>query len=80
MFVPDGKVKHFLKRFASYAKSTPKTKGERRHEDMLDPVAALQLATLRGLWTDSTEVYPDETRPSGGRSGCGAKTATSSSG
>lgn len=60
VFVPDGKVKHFLRRFANYAKSTPKTKGERRHEDMLDPVAALQLATLRGLWTDSTEVYPDE--------------------
>lgn len=60
VFVPDGKVKHFLGRFESYAKSTPKKKGERRYETMIDPVAALRLATLRGLWTDSTEAYPDE--------------------
>src|SRR5262245_41491488 len=60
VFVPDGKVKHFLKRFESYAKTTPKTKGERRHENMLDPVATLRLATLRGLWTDTNDAYPDE--------------------
>jgi hypothetical protein len=60
VFVPDGKVKHFLKRFASYAKTTPKKKGERRYEHMLDPVATLRLATLRGLWTDAIEAYPDE--------------------
>lgn len=58
VFVPEGKVKHFVTRFESYAKTTPKAKGERRHEDMLDPVAALRLATLRSLWTDATEVYP----------------------
>lgn len=61
VFVPDGKVKHFLDRFKSYAKATPKKKGERRHEAMLDPVARLQLATLRSLWTDASEAYPDET-------------------
>ncbi len=59
VFVPDGKVGHFLKRFEVYAKTTPKTKkGERRYEAMLDPVATLRLATLRGLWTDATEAYP----------------------
>ncbi|WP_426744776.1 S8 family peptidase [Myxococcus faecalis] len=60
VFVPDGKVTHFLKRFEDYAKSAPKAKKERRHEDMLDPVATLRLATLRGLWTDATEVYPQD--------------------
>lgn len=60
VFVPDGKVKHFLKRFEMYAKTTPKKERERRHEDMLDPVAALRLATLRSLWTDSTDAYPKE--------------------
>lgn len=58
VFVPDGKVKHFVSRFTTYSKTTPKKKGERRHEDMLDPVAALRLATLRALWTDAPEVYP----------------------
>jgi hypothetical protein len=37
VFVPEGKVKHFVTRFEAYAKTTPKVKGERRHEDMLDP-------------------------------------------
>lgn len=60
VFVPEGKVRHFVTRFEAYAKTTPKKKRERRHEDMLDPVAALRLATLRGLWTDATEVYPDD--------------------
>jgi len=59
VFVPDGKVGHFLERFEAYAKTAPKKKGEQRHEKMLDPVATLRLATLRGLWTDATEVYPD---------------------
>ncbi|MEB2284046.1 MAG: hypothetical protein B6D46_02040 [Polyangiaceae bacterium UTPRO1] len=60
VFVPDGKVKYFLKRFESYSKKAPKKERERRYEDMLDPVAALRLATLRGLWTDTFETYPDE--------------------
>ncbi|NNB86453.1 S8 family peptidase [Corallococcus exiguus] len=60
VFVPDGKVKHFLKRFESYAKTTPKKERERRYEDMLDPVSTLRLATLRSLWTDATEAYPGE--------------------
>jgi hypothetical protein len=60
VFVPDGKVKHFLKRFESYSKTTPKKERERRYEDMLDPVATLRLATLRGLWTDTAAAYPEE--------------------
>ena len=58
VFVPEGKVSHFLTRFGDYAKTAPKAKGERRHEDMLDRVADLQLATLRSLWTDATIAYP----------------------
>lgn len=60
VFVPEGKVKHFIARFEAYSKTAPKRKGERRYESMLDPVAALRLATLRSLWTDSAAVYPEE--------------------
>jgi Subtilase family len=60
VFVPDGKVKHFITRFERYAQEAPKQKGERRYEGMLDPVASLRLATLRGLWTDTPETYPAE--------------------
>ena len=68
VFVPEGKAKHFITRFETYAKTTAKKKGERRHEAMLDPVATLRLATLRALWTDATEIYPadDETILVGG--------------
>lgn len=59
VFVPQGKVKHFVNRFEAYATDEPKTKkGERRYEAMLDPVASLRLATLRGLWTDAPDAYP----------------------
>jgi len=58
VFVPDGKVKHSLDRFEAYAKTDPKADREKRYEDMLDRVAALRLATLRGLWTDTAEAYP----------------------
>ena len=60
VFIPDGKVKHFVSRFEKYAQTAPKKKGERRHEGMLDPVATLRLATLRGLWTDAPDAYPSE--------------------
>ena len=58
VFVPDGKVKHFVARFEAYAKVGQKAKGERRYEAMIDPVAALRLATLRALWTDTSDSYP----------------------
>ena len=60
VFVPDGQVGHFIRRFESYAKTTPRGAGERRYEDMLDRVAALRLATLRSLWTDDSGAYPHE--------------------
>lgn len=60
VFIPDGKLKHFVSRFEKYVQTMPKKKGERRYEDMLDPVATLSLATLRSLWTDSPEAYPED--------------------
>lgn len=60
VFIPEGKVKHFVKRFEEYSDTTPKAKGARRHEAMIDPIASLRLATLRALWTD-TDAYPNET-------------------
>jgi len=59
VFVPDGAVKHFISRFDQYA--TEKTKGgEPRHREMVDRIGALRLATLRALWTDTSDAYPGE--------------------
>jgi hypothetical protein len=62
VFVPEDRVKHFIQRFEAYSKTTPKKRNERRFENMLDPVAALRLATLRSLWTDADDVYPSESQ------------------
>lgn len=59
VFVPDGKLSHFATRFQQYAVETTK-KGEPRHKDLVDRIAALRRATLRALWTDTPDVYPAE--------------------
>jgi len=62
VFVPDGALKHFVKRFEKYESEKTK-KGEPWHKDMVDRIAALQRATLRALWTDEPNQYPREDQP-----------------
>jgi hypothetical protein len=57
--VPDGALTHFFDRFRQYAKEKTQ-KGEPRHKDLVDRIAALRKATLRALWTDAVEVYPED--------------------
>jgi hypothetical protein len=63
VFVPEGKVSHFIKRFEAYSNDDPRKAGERRHESMLDPIASLRLATLRALWTDDPSDFPADNMP-----------------
>ena len=58
VFVPEGKVRHFLNRFEKYAtKDTPK--GLPWHQDMVERISELRLATLQALWTDDEEDFPE---------------------
>ena len=59
VFVPDGQIKHFIARFEQYAHQQTK-KGEPRHKDAVDRIAALRRATLRALWTDTEDAFPAE--------------------
>lgn len=59
VFIPEGKLRHFVDRFREYATERTKT-GEPRHKDMVDRIAALRRATLRALWTDAPDEYPAE--------------------
>jgi len=59
VFVPDGGAGHFLKQLEKYALATPKKTGERRHENLYDRIAQVRLATLRAMWTDRDDAYPD---------------------
>ncbi len=61
VFVPDGQVKQFVAKFEKYALTSAKQPREIRHEDMVDRIATLRLATLRSLWTDDLP-FPNETQ------------------
>ena len=58
VFVPEGKVGHFLNQLAKYALTSEKKPREQRHENLYDRIAKLRLATLRALWTDDASTYP----------------------
>src|SRR5262245_878136 len=62
VFVPDGQIKHFIGRFEQYAQQQTK-KGEPRHKDTVDRIAALRRATLRALWTDTEDAFPAQDQP-----------------
>jgi hypothetical protein len=57
VFVPDGQLKHFVTRFEQYANQQTE-KGEPRHKEAIDRIAALRRATLRALWTDAEDEFP----------------------
>lgn len=59
VFVPDGALTHFFRRFQQYAEEQTR-KGEPKHREMVDRIAALRRATLRALWTDDPQQYPDD--------------------
>jgi hypothetical protein len=61
VFIPDGKVKYFLKKFEDYA-TTKTEKGNRKNKDFVERIAQIRLATLRALWTETTLVFPDSKR------------------
>ncbi len=60
VFIPDGKLKRFVKKLEDYA-AKKTAKGEPRHKDLIDRIGALQRATLRALWTDTNDTWPAET-------------------
>lgn len=60
VFVPDGSIKHFVKRFEDYGERETKNK-KPKHQDFVERISALRLATLRALWTDEASSYPKPT-------------------
>ena len=59
VFVPDGKLKHFVKRLDEYL--TEKTlKGEPKHNELVDRIADIKAATLRAFWTDAPRDFPND--------------------
>lgn len=56
--VPAGGLGFFLERLDQYAtRDTPA--GKPRHANMIERIAALRLATIRELWTDDRQSFPE---------------------
>ncbi len=58
VFVPDGKVARFVRRFETYASTASSAPTARRHHNFVDRISSLRLATVQALWTDDPAVYP----------------------
>lgn len=59
VFVPEGWIGRFCKRFEQYATEQTKS-GNPRHRNLVERIAHLRLATLRALWTDNEATFPDD--------------------
>ena len=59
VFVPDGKLDHFERLIRAYLAETQDKAGRRRdNQRLIDAIREIRAASLRALWTDSTDVYP----------------------
>ncbi len=59
VWVPDGKLTHFLNKITAYRDGNTKGKNRPKNEDLVRGIANIRLAALQGLWTDPPELYPD---------------------
>ena len=57
VFVPDGKLSYFVKRFDEYASQDTPT-GARKNANFVERIAAVRLATIEALWTDDAGDFP----------------------
>jgi hypothetical protein len=57
VWIPNGKVGHFLRRLEQYIESAGHEKP--RHMELVDRIAAIRLATIEALWTDAPELFPE---------------------
>lgn len=59
VFVPDGKLAHFVKHVEQYL--TEETlKGNPKNKDLVDSVADIKRAALEALWTDDKTEFPSD--------------------
>ncbi len=58
VYVPGGDLGYFLQRLEQYATQDTRT-GRPKNANMVERIAALRLATIRELWTDDRESFPE---------------------
>lgn len=56
VFIPDGKLGHFLRRIERYIETTDSENG--RHRNLIDRIRSIGVASLEQLWTDRAGTMP----------------------
>ncbi|HMV47793.1 MAG TPA: S8 family peptidase [Blastocatellia bacterium] len=59
VFVPEGKISHFIKKVEDYLDPAKETKKHQKpkNQELIESISNIRLATLRSLWTE-TDVFP----------------------
>ncbi|WP_193046845.1 S8 family peptidase [Mycolicibacterium baixiangningiae] len=59
VYIPRGKKEYFLKRLDAYVASTDEAKAS--NAALIEGIQSIRRATIRELWTDPDELFPDDT-------------------
>ncbi|WP_394700714.1 S8 family peptidase [Maridesulfovibrio sp.] len=62
VFIPDNKISFFLRKIDSYINRDDRF-GNAVGKNLIEGISNIQRATIKGLWTDSEELFPDTTTP-----------------
>jgi len=61
VFVPEGKLTHFLNKITQYQEqNTSESSNKPKNKDLIESINAIKLAALEALWTDGLELLPAE--------------------
>lgn len=58
VYIPDGKKEYFLKRLAAYIETAGNDKA--RNAALIEGIQSIRRATIRELWTDPEDAFPDD--------------------
>jgi len=58
VFIPEGKISHFIKRITKYTEEETKS-GKAKHKDLIESISKIKKATLESLWTDENDLLPE---------------------
>lgn len=65
VFIPEGKLDHFLRKISRYRDEDtkpriPDGRTKAKNKDLVESISAIKLAALEKLWIDDPELLPDE--------------------
>ncbi len=58
VFVPEGRLTHFLKKISQYQLENT-SKDQAKNKDLVESITAIKLAAIDALWTDDPELMPN---------------------